>query len=156
MAPRSTTSATARSRPRFTGAVQQNAATFFEQAEAAGGAGLPQFVKDEFDAFLDCGILADGLSNRRVWASLKDAMVAPDGICADAKGGIWVANALAPVVIRVEDGGAITDTVTTSQNAYACALGGPEGRLLLICTAPTSVHSLAAAEANGRLEMVEV
>jgi len=90
-------------------------------------------------------------------------MVAPDGICADAQGGIWVANALTPVVIRVEDGGAITDTVTTSQlveaSAYACALGGPGGpggRHLLICTAPTSVHSLAAAEANGRLEMVEV
>lgn len=96
------------------------------------------------------------LSNRRVWAALKDAMVAPDGICADAQGGIWVANALAPVVIRVEDGGAITDTVTTSQNAYACALGGPEGRHLLICTAPTSVHTLAAVEANGRLELVEV
>jgi len=59
-------------------------------------------------------------------------------------------------VIRVEDGGAITDTVTTSTNAYACALGGPEGRHLLICTAPASVHSLAAAEANGRPEMVEV
>ena len=96
------------------------------------------------------------LSNRRVWASLKEAMVAPDGICVDAQGGIWVANALAPVVIRVEEGGQITDTVTTSQNAYACALGGPEGRHLLICTAPTSVHSLAAAEANGRLEMVKV
>ena len=96
------------------------------------------------------------LSNRRVWASLKESMVAPDGICVDAQGGIWVANALAPVVIRVEEGGQVTDTVTTSQNAYACALGGPKGRHLLICTAPTSVHSLAAAEANGRLEMVEV
>jgi sugar lactone lactonase YvrE len=96
------------------------------------------------------------LSNRRAWAPLKEAMVAPDGICVDAQGGIWVANALAPVVIRVEEGGQVTDTVTTSQNAYACALGGPEGRHLLICTAPTSVHSLAAAEANGRLEMVEV
>lgn len=96
------------------------------------------------------------LSNRRVWASLKESMTAPDGICADAKGGIWVANALAPVVIRVEEGGQITDTVTTSQNAYACALGGPEGRHLLICTAPTSVHAEAAAHANGRLEMVEV
>ena len=38
--------------------VQQHAATFFEQTEAAAGAGLPQFVKDEFDAFLECGILA--------------------------------------------------------------------------------------------------
>lgn len=96
------------------------------------------------------------LSNRRVWASLKEAMVAPDGICADAQGGIWVANALAPHVIRVEAGGEITDTVTTSQNAYACALGGPEGRHLLICTAQTSVHTLAAAQPNGKLEIVEV
>ena len=96
------------------------------------------------------------LSNRRVWAWLKEAGVAPDGICADAQGDIWVANALAPQVIRVEDGGQITDTVTTSQNAYACALGGPQGRHLLICTAPTSVHSLAAAQPNGRLELVEV
>jgi len=30
--------------------VQQHCATFFEQAEAAAGADLPQFVKDEFDA----------------------------------------------------------------------------------------------------------
>ena len=96
------------------------------------------------------------LSNRRVWASLKESMVAPDGICVDSAGGIWVANALAPLVIRVEEGGHVTDTVTTSQNAYACALGGPEGRHLLICTAPTSVHSLAAAQANGRLEMAQV
>ena len=33
--------------------VQQHAATFFAQAEA--GADLPQFVKDGFDAFLECG-----------------------------------------------------------------------------------------------------
>jgi len=33
-------------------------ATFFAKAEDAAGAELPQFVKDEFDAFLDCGILA--------------------------------------------------------------------------------------------------
>ena len=40
--------------------VQQHAATFFAQAEGAAGANLPQFVKDEFDAFLECGILAHG------------------------------------------------------------------------------------------------
>ena len=44
------------------------------------------------------------------------------------------------MLLRVEDGGAITNTLTTSQNAYACALGGPEGRHLPICTAPTSVQ----------------
>jgi len=40
--------------------VQQNAATFFAQAEETTGADLPQFVKDEFDAFPECGILAHG------------------------------------------------------------------------------------------------
>ena len=40
--------------------VQQHAATFFAQAEDAAGADLPQFVNDEFDAFLECGILAHG------------------------------------------------------------------------------------------------
>ena len=40
--------------------VQQHASTFFEQTESAAGADLPQFVKDEFDAFLECGILAHG------------------------------------------------------------------------------------------------
>ena len=37
--------------------MQQHAANFFAQAEAAAGADLPQFVKDAFDAFLECGIL---------------------------------------------------------------------------------------------------
>lgn len=40
---------------------QQHAATFFAQAEDAAGAELPQFFKDEFDAILECGILANGL-----------------------------------------------------------------------------------------------
>ena len=35
------------------------------QAEAAAGADLPQFVKDEFDAFLECGILAHGFLRLR-------------------------------------------------------------------------------------------
>lgn len=38
--------------------VHQHAATDFAQAEAAAGADLPQFVKDELDAFLKWGILA--------------------------------------------------------------------------------------------------
>ena len=33
--------------------VQQHAATFFAQAEDAAGADLPDFVSDEFDAFLN-------------------------------------------------------------------------------------------------------
>ena len=33
--------------------------------ETAAGADLPQFVKDEFDAFLECGILAHGFLRLR-------------------------------------------------------------------------------------------
>ena len=40
--------------------VQRHAATFLVQAEAEAGAELPRFVKDEFDAFLECGIRAHG------------------------------------------------------------------------------------------------
>ena len=56
--------------------VQQHAATFFEQAEAAAGAELPQFVKDEFDAFLECGILAHGFLRLRCGDCGHDKLVA--------------------------------------------------------------------------------
>ena len=47
------------------GPVQQHAQSSFAQAEETTGAGLPQFVKDEFDAFLECGILAHGFLHLR-------------------------------------------------------------------------------------------
>jgi sugar lactone lactonase YvrE len=101
---------------------------------------------------------ADGtLSNRRTWASLIGAdgsFAAPDGICVDADGAIWVANALGNEVIRVEEGGEITHRVTTSTRSFACALGGPDGRHLLACTADTSDAVEAAASTTGKLEIL--
>ena len=103
---------------------------------------------------------ADGsLSNRRTWASLvgsDGSFVAPDGTCADGQGGIWVANALGAEVVRVEEGGAVTHRVATSQFAFACAVGGPDGRHLLVCTAESGTAEIAAAAPNGRLEIVEI
>ncbi len=103
---------------------------------------------------------ADGsLSNRRTWASLvgsDGSFVAPDGTCADGEGGIWVANALGAEVVRVEEGGVVTQRVTTSQLAFACAVGGPEGRHLLVCTAESGTSEIAAAAPKGRLEIVEL
>ncbi|MCC7100947.1 MAG: transposase [Rubrivivax sp.] len=40
--------------------VQQHAASFIAHTEASTAAELPRFIKDEFDAFLECGILAHG------------------------------------------------------------------------------------------------
>ena len=45
--------------------VQQHAATFFAQAEETTSARLPQFVRDECDVFLECGILAPGFLRLR-------------------------------------------------------------------------------------------
>ena len=56
--------------------VQQHAATFIAQAEDAAGAHLPQFVKDEFDAFLECGILAHGFLRLRCGDCGHDKLVA--------------------------------------------------------------------------------
>jgi sugar lactone lactonase YvrE len=98
---------------------------------------------------------ADGtLSNRRTWAETAPAF--PDGICLDAEGAIWVANPLAPECIRVAEGGRVLARVATSQNAFACALGGAERKTLFIPTAPTSAAAEAAAAPRGKIEAVEV
>ena len=47
--------------------LQEHAESFFAHVQAETGASLPQFVKDEFDAFLDCGILAHGFLRLRCW-----------------------------------------------------------------------------------------
>jgi uncharacterized protein (DUF983 family) len=56
--------------------VQQHAATFIAETEAATGVDLPQFVKDEFDAFLECGILAHGFLRLRCGECGHDKLVA--------------------------------------------------------------------------------
>lgn len=100
---------------------------------------------------------ADGsLSNRRVWADLSAHMAAPDGICLDAEGAVWIANALAPRLMRIGEGGIVLDEVETTMNTYACMLGGPEGKHLFAMTAPTSDSRHAPLEPNGAIEIIEV
>ncbi len=100
-------------------------------------------------------VAADGtLSGRRVFAQLE--FVPADGICLDADGQVWVANALAPECIRVKEGGEITARATTSQTAFACMLGGDDRRDLYIMTAPTSSRFEIADQRAGRIERVTV
>jgi len=56
--------------------VQQHAASFFAHTEASTGAELPRFVKDEFDAFLECGILAHGFLRLRCGDCGHDKLLA--------------------------------------------------------------------------------
>ena len=102
-------------------------------------------------------VAGDGsLSGHRVWADLSGALVPPDGICADTDGTVWVANALGPVVVRVAEGGEVVDSVTTTQNAYACALGGTDGRTLFAMTAPSSEPWEVADKRLARIETATV
>ena len=56
--------------------VQQHAASFIAHTEASTGAALPRFVKDEFDAFLECGILAHGFLRLRCGDCGHDKLLA--------------------------------------------------------------------------------
>ncbi len=94
------------------------------------------------------------LSGRRVWAPLDG--VAPDGICLDAQGAVWVADAFGARVLRVAEGGEILDSVGAAQNTYACMLGGPRGTTLFVCTAPGSDPGECEARMGGRIEAAEV
>ncbi|MGO8861539.1 MAG: SMP-30/gluconolactonase/LRE family protein [Acidimicrobiales bacterium] len=93
------------------------------------------------------------LSGRRQWAAPPG--IAPDGICLCADGTVWVANAFGPECVRVAEGGAIVERVSTSQNCYACMLGGPDRTTLYLVTAPTSEEAKARVERNGAIERAD-
>jgi sugar lactone lactonase YvrE len=97
-------------------------------------------------------IAADGsLADRRVWAQLAPSpalapfqemipqiTVGPDGCTLDAAGHIWSADEAGRRCIRVAPGGAIVDQIGMPDglSCFACALGGDDGRTLLLCAAP--------------------
>ncbi len=100
-------------------------------------------------------IQADGsLSQATQWADLQQAY--PDGICLDQEQGIWVACPNTGEVIRVEQGGQITDRVKPVGNPYACMLGGTDRRQLLIMSSETDDPEQAKRQRSGRVEVVEV
>jgi sugar lactone lactonase YvrE len=97
-------------------------------------------------------IQADGaLTDRRVWAQVEDSPApadietmlgavsfAPDGCALDADGHVWAANALGGPIRRVAPGGRISDEIALPDGlaAFACGLGGEDGRTLVACAAP--------------------
>ena len=100
-------------------------------------------------------VAADGtLSNRRIWAQLD--FVATDGMCLDAEGQIWVANALANECLRVKEGGEVTERATATQHAFACMLGAEDRSTLYVMTAPSSDRFVIADQRAARIEAVSV
>ncbi len=94
------------------------------------------------------------LTDHRTWADLGAA--APDGICLDAEGALWVASPTTRELLRVREGGEILDRVRTFGAPYACMLGGPDRHILYVCTAETNDPEAARRNPGGRIEVVNV
>jgi sugar lactone lactonase YvrE len=86
------------------------------------------------------------LSRRRVWAELEHA---PDGICSDADGAVWVASVPGRHCVRVREGGDVLDTVTVDRGCFACMLGGQDGRTLFIAAAEWRGMEAAMSDGPG-------
>ncbi len=89
------------------------------------------------------------LQNQRTWAELPG--VAPDGICLDADGAIWVADALSPRCIRVGSGGAVLSEIDTGQKCFACMLGGDDGHTLFMLIGDGSHPDEAGVTRAGKI-----
>ena len=101
-------------------------------------------------------IAGDGsLSDRQVFADLGEET--PDGICLDADGGIWFASVHEHQVVRVEEGGTVTDRIATSgRRAIACMLGGDDRRDLYVCATGTLDPTKSREILSGSIEVCRV
>lgn len=110
-------------------------------------------------------VAADGsLGERRTWAEfgplptstdlgevLGSIAVAPDGICLDAVGAVWVADATGSRLLRVAEGGEVLATVEPGSPVYACGLVGDDGGTLVACAAPDFHAEARKAAREARL-----
>jgi sugar lactone lactonase YvrE len=149
---------------------------------AAGGLGFPNgmiltpngktlIVAETIMNRLTAFELASGAIVRQwIWAAFGDPPtaidfaelfgrvdVAPDGICLDAEGAVWVADAKNGRCIRVVEGGDILEELKTdSLGVFACMLGGADGRTLFLCVAPTFHDTEASANHCAEIWMTTV
>jgi sugar lactone lactonase YvrE len=96
------------------------------------------------------------LSGPRTWAQLPEGR-APDGLCLDANGDLWVAAYTSGEFFHLQQGGKVLDHVQFPDRwAMSCALGGADGRTLLLCTAATSQDDYFAGRSVGHLDLHRV
>jgi sugar lactone lactonase YvrE len=116
-------------------------------------------------------IANDGsLHDRRIWAqvgitptwqsmhSLGQTDIMPDGCALDADGCVWMADAMGARVAQVAETGGIIGEVRAPEGmgAYSCALGGEDGRDLLICSAPDFDDAKRKARAEAVLFVTRI
>jgi sugar lactone lactonase YvrE len=93
------------------------------------------------------------LSNRRIFADLADRQ--PDGICADAEGGIWAGIYNTGEFLRLLDGGQITHRVQFEGSGISCTLGGPEDRTLFMTAFVGTKEDMALGKRNSAVYTID-
>lgn len=118
--------------------------------------GKTLIVGESFAARLTAFDIADdgSLTNRREWAKLEGAT--PDGICLDEAGAIWVASPSSNDVLRVFEGGKVTDRIDVGRGAFACMLGGEDRKTLFILTSEDSHPDKCRTNQTAAIETVRV
>ena len=118
--------------------------------------GRTLIVGETFAGRLTAFDVADdgALSNRRVYAQLQGAV--PDGICLDAEGAVWVASPVSREVLRVREGGEVSQRIATETMAIACMLGGDDRRTLYVLTSPSTNREECRKQRAARIETARV
>jgi sugar lactone lactonase YvrE len=80
----------------------------------------------------------------------------PDGIAIDAENAIWVASPFSHELLRVKDGGEVTDRIKFDSMPIACALGGPGRRTLFILTSDSIDPDECRAKKTAKILTLEV
>ncbi len=89
-------------------------------------------------------------------ANKEVTMAPPDGICSDTAGGIWIAEPLGRRVLRIENGGMVTQTFDFEQHPLAVCLGGDDRRTLFVCLAGQRDKSTRTPEALASIVSMRV
>ncbi|HXD57341.1 MAG TPA: SMP-30/gluconolactonase/LRE family protein [Thermoleophilaceae bacterium] len=92
-----------------------------------------------------------------VWreSSISLGELVPDGICIDAEDHVWISSVYTDEVVRVGRAGEM-ERHPVGQAAFACMLGGADGRTLFVATAPDFEPDARRARAEGRIETLRV
>jgi sugar lactone lactonase YvrE len=128
----------------------------FPNGSAVVDDGRTLVIAETWAARLTAFDLSEGgkLSNRRIFADLIHRQ--PDGLCADAEGGIWVGIYNTGEFVRVLKGGQITHRVQFEGAGISCTLGGPEGRTLFMTAFVGTDEDMTLGKRNSAVYTVDV
>lgn len=82
----------------------------------------------------------------------------PDGCTLDADGCVWSADEVGGRCARLAEGGEVLAEIGAPEglNFFACALGGEDGRTMLICAAPDFLQQNRESATDAVLFMARV